>query len=159
MANRKTRGTLGVVFGLMYLGLASTAQAQISPDFMNTSSVEARASITIPFGGDRKSKQAKPQFALGLRSETPRSNNFASNHLDWALRSPFNAVERREVKLAFTLEDKPAMLLNDQVILSEGQLYAKDDNSGTLDTYDKTVLTVIGVSLVVIAGTIIIISD
>ena len=137
----------------------STAQAQMSSAFTDDTSFQARATVTIPFGGHHKSADSKPQLAFGLRSETARANLS-----DWALRPSSEALEVRELNLALTLEESPTFLLNDQILLSTDRLAAKDDGTekeskGALDTYDKTVLTVIGVSLAVIAGSIIILSE
>lgn len=144
----------GAVFGFITLGLSTAVQAQVSPNFTTTDSIQARATLTIPFGGDKKTAKGKPQFALGLRSETARANVS-----DWALRPSFEAVDVREFKLALTLDDTPSVLLNDQLLSFEDRLSANSGQVGALDSYDKTVLTVIGVSLAVIAGSIIIISD
>ena len=144
----------GVILGLITLGFSAAAQAQVSPDFTATDSFQARATITIPFGGDRKKAQSKPQFALGLRSETARPNVS-----DWALRPSFDAVDVREFKLGLTFEDRPTILLNDQVLPLGDALSVNAGQAGALDKYDKTVLTVIGVSLAVIAGSIIILAD
>lgn len=117
-------------------------------------SVEARIGLTVPFGGDYKKVAGKPQLAFDLRSDGPRSNP-----QDWVLRANAEPRDFRKVKLALTLEPEPSFLLNDQVVRLGDNDLSPDGTLNALDTYDKTVLTVIGVSLAVIAGSIIIISD
>lgn len=130
---------------------ASAAQAQMGPAFTDANNLQARATLTIPFGGDSKGSDAKPQLALGFRSESLRPNIS-----DWALRPSAEVYEVREFKLALTIEDTPALLMNDQVLMIGDQLSAKEEDkaSGGMDTYDKTVLTVIAGSLAVIVGVI-----
>ena len=145
-----------VTTGVCFFGLSAEAYAQ-SSDYESLrfgQSVEARVGLTIPFGGSHKKANAKPQLALGLRSEHPR--NFQH---DWALRSLSEPREIREVKLALTLDSSRSFLLNDQPLRFEEESFQLEGQTNALDTYDKTVLTVIGVSLAVIAGTIIIIAD
>ena len=113
--------------------------------------MEARVGVTIPFGGDHKTAQSKPQFALGLRQETVRPKTH-----DWAMRPAIEQTDFRELKLSLTMEASPALLMNDQVLNFQTDALAADDTLNALDTYDKSVLTVIGVSLAVIAGVIVI---
>lgn len=143
------------IAGVCCCGFSMPSYAQ-SSDFeraFKDNAMEARVGITIPFGEDNRKAQSKPQFALGLRQETSRPGAH-----DWAMRPSFEETNARELKLSLTLEAAPTLLMNDQVLNFE-----KDaSSSGTvnaLDKYDKTVLTVIGASLVVIAGSIIILSD
>ena len=153
MANRRRRMLQGTLLGVLCFGLSAPSQAQVNA-FTEANSLQARATITIPFGGDKKTAKSQPQFALGLRSETARPNIS-----DWALRPSFDVVDVREFKLALTLDDTPSVLLNNQILTFDDELFAKPGQAGALDNYDKTVLTVIGVSLAVIAGSIIILSD
>lgn len=144
------------VFALCTFGFSSPIYAQ-SSNYETTrfkNSVEARIGVSIPFGGDHKKAHSKPQFALGLRHETARSYSH-----DWAMRTVSEPRDVREFKLALTMETKPSFLLNDQVLNFGDESLAPEGTLNALDSYDKTVLTVIGVSLVVIAGSIIIISD
>jgi len=154
MTKRYRRAMQGVVLAVFGFGFSSAAQAQISPNFTAADSFQARATLTIPFGGDKKTANAKPQFAVGLRRETARSNVS-----DWGLRPSFEAMDVREFKLALTLDETPSVLLNDQLFTFGDELSANAEQAGALDNYDKSVLTIIGVSLAVIAGSIIIISD
>ena len=130
--------------------MPSYAQSSDYQTALKGNSVEARLGVTIPFGGDHRKAQSKPQFAIGLRQETFRPKTH-----DWAMRPAFEETHVRELKLSLTLEATPTLLMNNQA-LNLGK-----DAPGTanaLDTYDKTVLTVIGVSLAIIAGSIIILS-
>ena len=142
---------------LCTFGLSSPSYAQ-SSDYVTArfnQSVEARIGISIPFGGTHKKANSKPQFALGLRHETARPYNH-----DWAMRSVSEQRDVREFKLALTMEAKPSFLMNDQVLhFGDDESLASEGTLNALDTYDKTVLTVIGASLAVIAGSIIILSD
>ena len=137
--------------GLCLSGLSAPAYAQSggydAAQFGQT--VEARIGVSLPFGGDYKKANAKPQLAFGLRSE----------QRDWALPSLRQPQDTREIKLALTLEAEPNLLLNDQLMQFGGDGFTTDGARHAMDSYDKTILTVIGVSLAVIAGSIIIIAD
>jgi len=147
-----------LIFTLMVCatGFSSPVIAQSADyDMEHTSqSVEARIGMKIPIGGDYKKANTKPQIALGLRSE-----GFRGRSGDWALRANTPWRETREFKLALTLEPAPSLLLNDQVLSLGNKVIVPDGKLNAMDTYDKTVLTVIGVSLAVIAGTLIIVAD
>ena len=145
-----------VTTGVCFFGLSAEAYAQ-SSDYESLrfgQSVEARVGLTIPFGGSHKKAHSKPQFALGLRQEFAGPKSY-----DWALRPSFEDTPVRELKLSMTMEKSPTLLLNDQLLNFDEDVLAANGTANALDKYDKTVLTVIGVSLVVIAGSIIIISD
>lgn len=137
------------------------ASAQLGPD-NDHNGLQGRVSVVIPFGdiGASQKRTAKyaPKLSFGLRHEQRRLS-----HPDWLLRTQSEAFETRDVNFSLTLGESRAVLLNDQILFQPDILMADDkdskDKSGGLDSYDKTVLTVIGVSLVVIAGTIIAISD
>jgi len=130
----------GSAFGQTYSGLTPRSDFQ------------ARASVTLPFGGEGRSVKSKPQFSLGLRSGTTGRRH----HPEWM----FKEAQIREVKIGLTLEARPSFLMNEQVLFVPDALHADEtEKSGSLDTYDKTVLTVIGASLAVIAGSIIILAD
>lgn len=144
------------VFALCTFGFSSPSYAQ-SSDYETArfeQSVQARIGVSIPFGGDYKKAHSKPQFALGLRHEAARPYSH-----DWAMRSVFEQRDVREFKLALTMEAKPSFLMNDQVLNFGDESLAPEGTLNALDPYDKTVLTVIGVSLAVIAGSIIILAD
>ena len=117
-------------------------------------SIEARIGLMVPFGGDYKKTETKPQLAFNLRSEPPRNSP-----RDWALRPFAEEGDVREFKLAVTFEREPNLLLNNQVLSFGDVRQAPDDRLNALDTYDKTILGVIGVSLVVIAGSIIVFAE
>lgn len=134
--------------------VAMPAQAQMSTAFAQDSDLQARATVTIPFGGNGRTSASKPQLALGFRSETVRPGA-----ADWALRPTYESVDAREFKLSLTIEDTPTLLLNDQALTFGDQLSAKDDQRSGLDTYDKTVLTVIAGSLAIIVGVIAVTAD
>ncbi len=139
--------------GLMTI-FATPAQAQMSAAFTQDSDLQARATFTIPFGGDSQKSTSKPQLSLGFRSETVRPGVS-----DWALRPTYESVDIREFKLSLTVEDTPTLLLNDQALMFGDQFSAKDGKKSGLDTYDKTVLTVIAGSLAVIVGVIAVTAD
>lgn len=141
--------TLIITAGLCLCGLSAPSYAQ-SSEYENAilgQSTEARVGITIPFGGDHRKAQSKPQFVLGLRQETARPRQ-----RDWALRPATEAANLREFKLSLTMESAPMLLLNDQVMDFGAEAAAAKGTVKALDTYDKTVLTVIAVSLAVIGG-------
>lgn len=138
--------------GLCLIGLSAPAHGQSSvyDTAQFGQSIEARLGVVIPFGGDYKKPKTKPQLAFNLRSERPRNSQS-----DWALRPFTEEGEVREFKLAVTFERAPNLLLNNQLVSFGDSRQAPDDRLNALDTYDKTILGVIGVSLVVIAGSII----
>lgn len=142
--------------GLCMCGISAPSYAQSSDyeTMIKGQSMEARIGVTIPFGGDYKKAQSKPQFALGLRTQTTRPERH-----DWALRPAAAQHDVRELKLALTLEAPPRFLMNDQHLNFRDKPLESESTLNALDGYDKTVLTVIGVSLSVIAGSIIIISE
>lgn len=77
--------------------------------------MEARLGITIPFGGDGKSKKSKPELALiGRRTHS----NGASN--DWALKPDLTRNNYVENRLALTLSAEPELRLNGQEIYGFG---------------------------------------
>ena len=117
-------------------------------------SVEARIGILIPFGGNHKKANTKPQLALSLRGEGPRHHRDA-----WTVSAPEKGQETRKLKLALTFERTPSLLLNNQLLSFNGENALPEGSLNALDTYDKAILGVIGVSLVVIAGSSIIFAE
>ena len=134
--------------------MPSYAQTSDFERALRGSAPEARVSVTIPFGGDNKKAQSKPQLSLGLRQETARLKT-----QDWAMRNDFESKNFKELKLSLTLESSPKLMMNGQLLSFNADAPAAAGTANALDTYDKTVLTVIGASLAVIAGSIIILSD
>jgi len=107
---------LGIA-GLSLTALAAPTFAQTS-DFetaMLGQSVDARVGIIIPFGGDRKSKNTKPQLALmSRRTNTNRAS------IDWAIKPNFGEEAHIETRLALTLSAEPQLRLNGQGIYDFG---------------------------------------
>ena len=148
--------TLIITAGFCICGISAPSYAQ-SSDYENMvrgSSMQARIGVMVPFGGNYKKAQSKPQLSLGLRTKTSRSELH-----DWGLRPAAAPYDEKELKLALTMEATPRFLMNDQHLKFGDKPLASEGTLNGLDGYDKTVLTVIGVSLAVIAGSIIIISE
>ena len=72
---------------------------------------------------------------------------------------PKKGQETRKLKLALTFKRTPSLLLNNQLLSFNGENALPEGSLNALDTYDKAILGVIGVSLVVIAGSIIIFAE
>jgi len=141
----------------LVLATATSAAAQIGPDSLAPSDIQARATVTLPFGAQDKSVKHAPRLSLGLRSETQT----ALSDADWVRA---DRAEVREVNLGFALDGSSAVLINDQLLWAPDAFYADEPSPepkprGGLDTYDKSVLTVIAVSLTVIGGSILILAD
>ena len=144
--------TLIITAGLCVASLALPCHAQ-SSNYENAilgQSMEARVGITIPFGGDGKSKKSKPQLTLiGRRTQSNRSS------IDWAMKPSFGKNDYVETRLALTLSGDPELRFNDQAI------YHFDTEQADLSDGVKTagkvalgaglvVLTVVVVGVVVI---------
>jgi len=133
---------------------ASPAQAQLGPDSYPGLDTQLRASVSIPFGTKTGSQTTAPKLALSVRQET-------RNATDWMRRDT-----QAEMSFGLSLDRSLTFSLNDAPLHSFGEtLYAQDetpDSDGKdpgLDGYDKTVLTVIGGSLTVIAVSILLLAD
>lgn len=163
----KGKKNMKQLFSKLSIGVASVlltalpASAQLGPG-THGHDLQGRVSVVIPFGdiaeSQKQSAKYAPKLAFGLRHEQRRTDQ-----PDWMLRSQAEAFEAREVNFSLTFGESRAVLLNDKILFQPEILRAGDEDnqeeSGSLDTYDKTVLTVIGVSLAVIAGTIVIVAE
>ena len=150
----KTIFTLTLGLGLIAFSAPVHGQnARYDMDHFDQS-VEARIGILLPFGGNHKKANTKPQLALSLRGEGPRHHRGA-----WTISSPEKGQEVRKLKLALTFERTPSLLLNDQLLSFSEDRPLPEGGLNALDTYDKAILGVIGVSLVVIAGSIIVFAE
>ena len=133
--------------GLCLFGLAGPAHAQTS-DYENAimgQSMEARIGVTIPFGGDGKSKKSKPQLALiGRRTQPDRAS------IDWAMKPGLVQNNYVETRLALTLTEQPELRLNGQAIYDFGDEQA--DVSDGVKTAGKVAL---GTGLVVLAAAVV----
>jgi len=124
--------------------------------------LQGRVSVVIPFdniGASLKSPaKYAPKLSFGVRHEQS-----VTAQTDWMLHPRAEAFERRDINFSLTFGESRAVMLNDQILFQPDILMRNENRhqakSGGLDTYDKTVLTVIGVSLAVIAGTIIAVTD
>jgi len=138
---------LTLMAGFCVAGLAVPSHAQIS-DYENAilgQNIEARIGVTIPFGGDGKSRKSKPELALiGRRIDSDRAP------IDWALRSDSIQTGYVETRLALTLSAEPKIKLNGQEIyqFQSGQ----EDLSDGVKTAGKFAL---GTGLVVLAAAVV----
>ena len=96
------------------------ASLNAAPCFAQTSNIdeaflrgsEARATITIPFGGSKRSQKDKPRLEFGIRQYQNQSSS------DWMLNSTAaqNYGRREndfiESKIGFTLSNETALLVN-----------------------------------------------
>lgn len=146
---------ISVLCSLLGLSAPATAQVVLHDGSQFNEGLEARIGLSIPFGGNYKNAASKPQFALSLRSENSRNLR-----QDWPLRPPASMREVPELKIALTAERAPSLLFNDQFLMNFGEdVHADDERLGALDKYDKVILGVIGISLAVIATSIIVIAE
>jgi len=107
--------------------------------------VEARIGITIPFGGDGKSKNSKPELALMARRETSQRRN-----MDWAMKPDRLNPQYAETRLALTLSREPNLSLNGQALYDFGGSEA--ELSDGVKTAGKFAL---GAGLVVLAAAVV----
>jgi len=144
-----------LMVGFCMASIAMPSYAQYS-DYENAvlgHSMEARMGLTIPFGGDQKKAHSKPQLMIGLRhdySQIPIQ--------DWIIRPTTDVSNVKEFNLSLTLDSHPTLLINNDVFDFGIKPLEENYAASALDTYDKSVLTVIGVSLVVIASSILVLS-
>ena len=133
--------------GLCLFGFAVPAHAQIS-DYENAimgQSMEARVGVTIPFGGDGKSKTSKPQLALiGRRTQSDR------NAVDWAMKPGLIQNDYVETRLALTLSAEPELRLNGQEIYDFG-----GDQAEVSDGVKTAGKVALGTGLVVLAAAVV----
>ena len=126
--------------------LPTLAQAQ-SSDFNHAFArhgTEARMSFTIPLGNSPDKRKMAPRLNLGVRNYTQTS----TSSRDWVMREDLHAF--KEVRLGFTLEETPQLMMNGQVlILSED----KQANIGTVGKIGLGVgaVALVGVAVIAIA--------
>ena len=105
----------------MFAVIAASLSA--APSFAQTSNIdqaflggsEARATFTIPFGGQSSSQKEKPRLEFGIRQYRNQTRH------DWVLNSvgvrEFNERDHPnfiESKIGFTLSNETAFLINGQ---------------------------------------------
>lgn len=135
--------------GLSLAVFAAPAHAQTS-DYetaLRGQSMEARVGLTIPFGGDRRSKTSKPQLAL-----ITRRTQASSASVDWAMKPGLKRTEYVETRLALTLSTRPQLRLNGQEIYDFGGEHVPV--SDEVKTAGKIAL---GAGLVVVAAAIVVV--
>ena len=124
--------------------LAMPCYAQIS-DYENAvlgQPMEARVGITIPFGGDEKSKNSQPRLAL-----IGRTTQWKRSSIDLAMKPSFDQNDYVETRLTLTLSETPELWLNDRAI------YHFDTEQADLSDGVKTAGKIaLGAGLVVVAA-------
>ena len=115
-----------------------TAQAQ-SSEFDRAfarQGAEARVSFTIPLGNSSQKSKTAPRLNLGVRNYAQAS----SASTDWMR---VDRQDYRDVSLGFTLEERPKLMMNEQV------LWRPEDEQANIGTAGKIGL---GVGAVVLVG-------
>ena len=140
--------SIGLTLGLSLV--PSTANAQLN-NFNQSeiqNSPEARISFAIPFGAERKDYKSKPRLALSVR----QYNQNPTSKIDWALR-PDEQYSYFETELAVSLSKDPTFSLNGQVLNFERY------DSTDLSTGETIIVTLVGVTVVVLGAGFIIAND
>jgi len=96
---------------------------------------EARFSLTIPLGESSSASKTAPRLDFGVRNYAQSSDI----SLDWMRNDEPNY---REMRLGFTLEDSPQLMMNERVIVMS------EDEQANIGTAGKIGLTVVAVALV-----------
>ena len=115
-----------------------TAQAQ-SSEFDRAfarQGAEARVSFTIPLGNSSQKSKTAPRLNLGVRNYAQAS----SASTDWMR---VDRQDYRDVSLGLTLEERPKLMMNEQV------LWRPEDEQANIGTAGKIGL---GVGAVVLVG-------
>ena len=97
---------------------------------------EARVSFTIPLGNSSQKSKTAPRLNLGVRNYAQAS----SASTDWMR---VDRQDYRDVSLGFTLEERPKLMMNEQV------LWRPEDEQANIGTAGKIGL---GVGAVVLVG-------
>lgn len=129
------------------LGFAAPCYAQ-SSDYETAllgQSMEARVGVTIPFGGNGKSKSSKPQLALiGRRTSSDRAS------IDWAMKPGLVQNEYVETRLALTLSAEPELRLNDRAVYT-----FETEQTNVSDEVKTAGKVALGAGLIVLAAAVV----
>jgi len=133
------------VCALQFIFLPNFAQAQ-SSDFenaFNRQGAEARVSLTIPLGRSENKTKTSPRLNLGFRNYEQES------HLgtDWVYADKQNY---RDMSLGFTLESKPKLMMNEQVLILPEDDQANIGTAGKIGLGALAIVTV-GVAAIFVA--------
>lgn len=129
---------IAALFACQLAALPTVAQAQ-SSDFNSAfarEGAEARISFTIPLGNSIDKRKTVPRLNLDVRNYTQPS----TSSIDWMRADPHPF---KEVRLGFTLEKTPQLMMNDQVLV------LSEDEQANVGTLGKIGL---GVAAVALAG-------
>lgn len=130
--------TIATLIACQFALLPSLAQAQ-SSEFDRAfapQAAEARLSFTIPLGNSSQKSKTAPRLNLGVRNYAQAS----SASTDWMR---VDRQDYRDVSLGFTLEERPKLMMNEQV------LWRPEDEQANIGTAGKIGL---GVGAVVLVG-------
>ena len=130
--------TIATLIACQFALLPSLAQAQ-SPEFdraFASKGAEARLSFTIPLGNSSQKSKTAPRLNLGVRNYAQAS----SASTDWMR---VDRQDYRDVSLGLTLEERPKLMMNEQV------LWRPEDEQANIGTAGKIGL---GVGAVVLVG-------
>ena len=109
MSCKKTIAVL-IAGGLAaYPGLAQAQSSDFDRAFAQRGA-EARVSFTIPLGNSAEKSKTAPRLGFAVRNYAHSS----SPPTDWMLADP---EPYREVRLGFTLEDTPQLMMNDEILV------------------------------------------
>lgn len=120
--------------------LPSLAQAQSSnfDQAFSRPGAEARLSFTIPLGHSSDKTKTAPRLNLGVRNYSQSSKI----SLDWVRADRDNY---QEVRLGFTLEEMPKLMMNEQVLV------LNDGEQANIGTAGKIGIGVAAVAVVFVA--------
>ena len=130
--------TIATLIACQFALLPSLAQAQ-SSEFDRAfapQAAEARLSFTIPLGNSSQKSKTAPRLNLGVRNYAQAS----SASTDWMR---VDRQDYRDVSLGFTLEERPKLMMNEQV------LWRPEDEQANIGTAGKIGL---GVGAVILVG-------
>jgi hypothetical protein len=126
----KTLSLLGSIAVVALLSQPASAQSYRDLQQGSQSEVRVSAGITIPFGGQKRTADTKPQFDLGFDQRVQRNDVLLAVNPARANEAP----EWRRTSLSLTLEDNPRMLMNGhQVARFNLTTHADEDDAGETD--------------------------
>ena len=109
-----------------FLALTAKAQSSDFEDLYRPNGPEVRATVTIPFGVNRKTSKNDSRLELGVRSYKNNNDSF-----DWALKGNGTALlpDYHETRIGLTLESDTKVMLNGQEWTQMNQTLGLDDNA------------------------------
>ncbi len=149
---------IGFAMYLLFMCLSFMASASAyaqSSDFDRAFAprgVEARITLSIPFGEHKKTLKSNPQIAF-----VGRYYNETNGSIDWALKNAMGQENYRESRLAISFSSQPDIFLNDERLLQvlNDEAHMSDDvkTAGKVALVAGAVVVgIIGVGLALVAA-------